>query len=369
MGNYALINKLVIENLKHRWVRTLLSAAAVGTQATMILTIVGLSYGTLDDMASRSRGAGADIMIRPPNSSIIGLSGAPIPQKVLDYVRTLPNVDIATGTTIYSIGGANSVTGVDLEAFSQMSGGFRYLEGGPFRNPDDVIIDDYWARQNGLRVGSKMNFMNRQWNVAGIVEPGKLSRIFLPIGILQDLSANTGRLTSIFIKLKKGTDVQTSVKSVRESLPGYQVYSVEEYASLISINNVPGLKAFIYVVIGISVVVGFLVVFLSMYTAVLERTREIGILKSLGATPAFILGVLIRETTVLALIGSAAGIGLSYVTRWAIMTYVPGSLTQSIVPSWWPVAILVSLVGSLLGALYPGYKAARQDAIEALAYE
>lgn len=364
-----MINKLVIENLKHRWIRTLLSAAAVGVQVTMILTIVGLSYGTLEDLASRNRGAGADIMIRPPGSSIIGLSSAPIPEKVLEFVRGLPHVAMATGTTVYPIGGTNSVTGIDLEAFSRMSGGFRYVAGGPFQKPGDVIIDEYWARQNRLKVGSPMTFMNQNWTVSGIVEPGKLSRIFLPIKLLQDLSANTGKLTMIFVKLDTPANTQDAMADLRKQLPTYQIYSIDEYVSLISINNVPGLKAFIYVVIGISIVVGFLVVFLSMYTAVLERTREIGILKSLGATPGLVLSVLVRETVLLAIIGSMAGIGLTYITRWAIMNFVPGSLTQIIVPSWWPVAILVSLVGSLLGALYPGYRAARQDAIEALAYE
>jgi putative ABC transport system permease protein len=123
------------------------------------------------------------------------------------------------------------------------------------------------------------------------------------------------------------------------------------------------------VIVGLSVVVGFLAVSLTMYTAVLERTREIGILKALGATPAFVLGILFRETTLLAMIGSAIGILLSYATRWLIMTLVPAALTQSIVPMWWPIAAGISLVGALLGAIYPGLKAARQDAIEALAYE
>lgn len=364
-----MINKLVLENLKHRWVRTLLSATAVGVQVTMILTLVGISFGMLEDMGRRSRGAGADILIRPPGSSIIGLSTAPMPEKILDFVRKLPYVSVATGTAVYPIGGTNTVTGIDLESFTQMSGGFRYLKGGPFENPDDVIVDEHWARQSRLKAGSRVTFMNREWRVSGIVEPGKLARIFVPLKVVQELSANTGKLTMILVKLDSQESLDRAIVELKKELPGYQIYSIEEFVSQISVNNVPGLKAFIYVIIGISIVVGFLVVFLSMYTAVLERTREIGILKALGATPGLILGILVRETIILAFIGSVAGIGLTYGTRWAIMNYVPGSLTQIIVVSWWPVAAAVALTGSLLGALYPGWKAARQDAIEALAYE
>jgi putative ABC transport system permease protein len=106
-----------------------------------------------------------------------------------------------------------------------------------------------------------------------------------------------------------------------------------------------------------------------MYTAVLERTREIGILKALGASPAFVLGILFRETLLLAIFGSALGIGFSYGTRWLIMTLVPASLEQIIVYGWWPIAGAIALVGALLGAAYPGWRAARQDPIEALSYE
>ncbi len=129
---------------------------------------------------------------------------------------------------------------------------------------------------------------------------------------------------------------------------------MEEFVSMFSVNKVPGLSAFIGVIIGLSVVVGFLVVFLSMYTAVLERTREIGILKALGASPAFVLSILFRETFLLAVLGSVLGIGISYGTRWLIMTFVPASLSQMIVPDWWPIATAIALAGAVLGAAYPG---------------
>jgi putative ABC transport system permease protein len=105
-----------------------------------------------------------------------------------------------------------------------------------------------------------------------------------------------------------------------------------------------------------------------MYTAVLERTREIGILKALGASPGYILGILLRETVLLSIAGSIAGILMTYGTRALMQVFVP-TMTTSIVYAWWPYAALIALVGSLIGAIYPGLKAARQDAIEALAYD
>jgi putative ABC transport system permease protein len=364
-----LLNRLVIENLKHRPVRTALSILAIGVEVTMMLTVVGLSEGMLEDSARRARGSGADVWVRPPGSAAIGLSSAPMPEAILDFFRKQPHVVIATGSVTHPIGGVNTITGLDFEEFSRMAGGFKFLEGGPFQGPDDVIVDERYARQENLRAGGTLHVMNRDWHVRGVVEPGKLARIIVPLTTLQDLTGNSGKLTQAYLKLDDPANTGKVIDSLKTRLKDYQIYSIEEFTSLFSVSNVPGLNAFISVIIGLSVVVGFLVVFLSLYTAVLERTREVGILKSLGASPAYILNILLRETALLTVAGSILGIFLTFGTRWAVMTFIPASLTQKTVPEWWPIAAGIALAGALFGAAYPGWKAANQDAIEALAYE
>ena len=100
-------------------------------------------------------------------------------------------------------------------------------------------------------------------------------------------------------------------------------------------------------IIVIAVVVGFLVVFLSMYTAVVERTREIGILKALGAKPFTILDILVREAIVLALAGCIIGIVLSFGTKAMITTLMPASLHVVNAPDWWPIAAAIAIGGSV----------------------
>ena len=364
-----MINKLVVENLKHRPVRTALSILAIGVEVTMMLTLVGLSKGLLEDSVRRAQGVGADIMVRSPGTSLISFSGAGMPQKIEGFFLKQPHVRLATGTVVQGIGGVNTVTGINLEDFNRISGGFTYLSGGPFKNSGDIIVDDYYARQNNLTTGSTVRILNRDWRVCGVVEPGKLARIVVDRSVLQELTASTDKLTTVFLKLDDPANTQSVIRSMKERLPEYPIYSIKELTSLYSVDNVPGLRAFIGVIIGLSIVVGFMVVFLSMYTAVLERTREIGILKALGASPAYILNVIFRETALLAMIGSVVGILLTYGTRWAITTFAPASLPQKIVPDWWPIAAVIAVAGALLGAMYPAWKACQQDAIEALAYE
>ena len=129
------------------------------------------------------------------------------------------------------------------------------------------------------------------------------------------------------------------------------------------------LKDFIYVVIGIASIVGFIVVFMAMYTAVLERTREIGILKAVGAGPGYILNMLFRETILLAIIGTVFGILLTYGTQWLMLHAVPASLVQETVYKWWPIAAAIAIIGAIVGTIVPAARAVKQDATEALSYE
>jgi putative ABC transport system permease protein len=365
----ALLNKLVLENLRQRPIRTCLSVLAIGVEVTMILTLVGISYGTLDEAARRARGVGADILVRPPASSIISLSSSPMSEKLVPFLMKQPHVTFATGTMGQPLGGFDVLTGIDLAEFNRLSGGFRILRGGLFQNDSDVIVDEYYARERKLDVGSTITLANHTWRVSGIFESGKLSHVCARLNVLQALTGNPERLSQIYLKVDDPTRAQLVVEQLRGTMPGYFIYTMEEFTSLLTVNSVGLLRDFIGVVIGIALIVGFIVVTMAMYTAVLERTREIGILKALGASPGYIVNLLFRETLLLAMLGSALGILMTGGSKWLMMHAAPASLTQETVYSWWPIASGVAVTGALLGAVLPVWKAVKQDVIQALAYE
>lgn len=132
--------------------------------------------------------------------------------------------------------------------------------------------------------------------------------------------------------------------------------------------NLPGFQTSIRIVVAISMIIGFLVIFQAMYTAVMERTREIGILKSLGASKLYIVNVVLRETALLAVVGIIVGTLISLLTRRVILIEKP-TLRLFWSYEWVVRATVIALTGALLGALYPAFKAAQKDPIEALAYE
>ncbi len=365
-----MVNRLVFQNLLHRPIRTLLSVVAVAVEITLILTVVGLCHGMLEESARRTRGVGADILVRPSTvQAAMAVSSADMSEKLVALMAARPPVELATGTTVQMLtSNLQSITGVDLDSFSRMSGGLKYLAGGPFEQPYDAIIDEVWARQNKLRVGESMPLWNRNFRVAGIVESGKLSRVFIPMTTMQDLLGWKGKLSQIYIKLRHKDDTPQVIAALKADFPGYNIYSVEEFTSLFSINNFAGITQFIRVMIGLGVIIGFLVVMLSMYTAILERTREIGILKSLGASPAYIVTIVIRETLILAVLGIGVGVLFSFGVKLLIERNFP-ILVVSLHQEWWLWGGLIAVGGALLGSLYPAFRAARQDPIAALAYE
>lgn len=360
---------IVFENLKHKPMRSLLSVLLIGVPVTLILALVGVAHGMLEDSAKRSRGIGADVWFRPANSSLMTLSGAPLPEKLVAFLQAWPHVKYAVGAIQQPIQTGLFATGIDLQQFDKMNGGFTFIEGGPYQRPNDVIVDEYYARQRNVHAGGTITLWNKSWRVAGVFESGKLARVVLPLPVVQDLSSSTGKVGQIYLKLDDPKNTAAVIAALKEKFPDNQIYSMEELLSMYSVNSVAGLKEFIGVIIAIGVIIGFAVVCLSMYMAVLQRTREIGILKSLGASQGFILKIIVAEAVLMGIGGSILGIVFSYGTRWLIGIFVPGYFQMAIAYDWWPIAAGITTVAAALGSLYPGISAARHDPIEALAYE
>jgi putative ABC transport system permease protein len=185
---------------------------------------------------------------------------------------------------------------------------------------------------------------------------------------LQEMSGAHDKASVFYVKCDRSNHIPAVADEIRQILPRYEVRQLKDFISLMTSSSLPGLDAFINVMIGIAVTIGFLVTFLSMYTTIIERTREIGVLKSLGASKGYIVRIILSETTLLCLGGIATGVALTFFTRTILVKLVP-TLTILITPGWIARAGAIAILGGLLGAAYPAWLASRRDPVEALAYE
>ncbi len=364
------MNSLVVGNLVHRPLRSLISALAVAMEVVMILSIAAIMMGKLNGFKTRQTGIGMDMIVRPNvTNNFIGMTPAGSSIKVADILAKMPHVQVAAPVNIQLTNGLDSIYGVDFKSFHALSP-FQFIEGGPFEGTDDVILDDYAAGKK-LHVGDTVQIMGHTFRISGIVQHGKGGRKFIPIETMGKYTGTEGKATMFYLKTEDEPKFHDAVRNevhATDGLSGYDVQSIEDYLSVMTPDRLPGFSISLYVVTGIAMVVGFMVIFQSMYTAVMERTREIGILKSLGASTGYIVRTILEESMLLAGIGIVLGVAGSYILA-AILGRTFPTLDFVINVPWVIRGVVLAFIGALLGALYPAVKAAAKDPIDALAYE
>lgn len=367
------MNKLILGNLVHRPLRSVISALAVAIEVVMILSIAAIMFGMLNGSRDQQLGTGYDMIVRPAaGSSILATSSASASIKVADVLRGMPHVQVVAPVAIkITIGSSvQNVFGIDYPSYDALRP-FVYVTGGPPQSKYDLLVDDIEAASSHLHVGQVVPMLGHPFRISGIVEHGKGARRYILLTTLDELEGNPGKASSFLVKTEDPPKFQAAVRREILDTDGLNDWSVQTLAELLSQltpEHIPAFNIGLRVVIGIAAVIGFLVIFQSMYTAVMERTREIGILKSMGAGQGTIVSVVLRETGLLAIVGVIVGIAITLLLKLALHARVP-AMSFELTGRWIAIATGITLVGAFFGALYPALKAARKDPIDALAYE
>jgi putative ABC transport system permease protein len=366
-----MMGEFIVRNLLHRPLRSLIGVLAVAVEVALVVLIVGLTTGLLTETAKRIEGIGADIMLQSPSAQVfLAFSGSPMPIKIGDKLSEMKYVQSVAPALLQfnSTGGVDVIYGIEKESFHAVSGGFVFLEGHDMEGPDDLLVDDWAAKAKQIKVGDTYKLLNHDWHVSGIIEHGKGARLFVPMATLQDLVGAHDKASIFLLKCTRPEHTEDVMALMRQTFPGYPVRPLKDFLSLMTSTNIPGLEAFIDSMIALAVSIGLLVIFLTMYTTVIERTRDIGVLKSLGAGRFFIVRALLTESAALCGLGILAGVGLSYAVRGAFLAGFP-TLSILITPGWLLRAAGIALAGAIFGASYPAWMASRKDAVEALSYD
>lgn len=360
--------RLVWCNLKARPVRAALSVSAVAIQVVLVLLIVGMIDGVVWEWGQRVEGVGADLLVRPPNSSIFfAFSVASMPESLGAKLKAVPRIDVVSPVLVMmDTRTMDVIYGIDYKSFNDLSSGFQFLAGGRFRGPNDVIVDNIKAQTNHLKVGQQLTLLHRDFTICGIVQSGKGARLFVPLATAQTMSGAEGKVSMFYVR--STGDTETARRNLLKLLPDYRILSMEEYLTLMNSSHLPELRPFINSMLGLGVAISFLVIFMATYTIVLERTHEVGILKSLGASRAQVVGLILKETLIMAAFGIVLGLVVTWITRTFLHRTLPS--LPIVISGYWVVnAVLLALAAATLGVVYPALRAAGCDPVDALAYE
>jgi putative ABC transport system permease protein len=371
------MNKLIFANLLHRPLRSIISILAVAIEVVMILSIVGIFMGILNDQKTRTSGIGADLMMRASGASTMnGMGGATMPIKFAEVLGKLPHVKVVAPAVVQlSSQSLELIHGIDYPTFNALRP-FEFVSGQPYQGPNDILVDDILASTKNpvtgkpYVVGDTLNLLNTDFRICGILKHGKGGRKMIPLQTMGKLISAPNKASIFYLKVDDPANNQKVIDEIHATpgLANYPVQTMDEWMSTMTPDKLPAFNLALRVVTGIAVIVGFLVIFQSMYTAVLERTREIGILKSMGASKSTIVTVVLRETAVLAVFGVIVGIAGTYGVRTLLLALFPTQHFE-ITALWLARGAGIAFLGALCGALYPAWMAARKDPIDALAYE
>ncbi|HEY8459969.1 MAG TPA: ABC transporter permease [Blastocatellia bacterium] len=365
------MDNLVLSNIRQRPTRTLISTSGVALGVILIILMTGLARGMLNDRIRREQGVGAEIQFYRMGGATLSTSNAmPLDVRYADRLKKIPGVRMVSPFGHYvqtgnSGLGFEMVDAIELDAYSAISG-LRIVEGRAFQSDDEVIIDQFKAQHNKLSVGSAIQVFGKTMKVAGIYSPQIGSRIKMSLGALQRALSQENKCLGILIKVEDGVAPEEVARRINDELPNNQVVLTRDIGINFS-GQIPGIKGFIRAVMGLSIVVSSLVILLAMYTTITERTREIGILKSLGASKTYIIGVIEKEAIAISLIGIVAGLAMALIAGFGIERAT--SLKLEFHWTWILTAAVVGLGAGAIGALYPAVRAANQDAVKALSYE
>lgn len=363
--------ELVLANLRTRPFRTLISIIGVALGVVLVTLFTGLADGMTNDMAKRASNWKAEIVFTRPGAMSLSGSNANVRTEYADRLNKIEGVQSTVPVIRYITSnqkqrwGVEQIDGVDWKPFAAMND-MKIVEGRPAEAVNEIILDERKMETDKFKIGDTYEIFGENKKIVGVFSPPSGARIKLSLAAMQDALQAPNKSTYILVKLKDGADVAAVADRINRELPGNKINLTRDLV-IDAQDRIPGLKTFLRVLVGLGAFVSTIFVLLSMYTTITERRKEIGILKSLGASKSFIIKVIEGEAFLIGFFGIIVGLIVSFVAAFAIekLYELPFEFSRN----WIITAIAIAILGSLVGALYPAWRASDIDPVLVLTNE
>lgn len=364
--------ELVFANLKTRPFRTLISIVGVALGVILILLFTGLARGMTENMANRAYNLKAEIFFTRAGAMELTSSNASVSTTYAERLLEIEGVESTVPMIRYitpdTTGrwGLRQIDGVEWNSFAAMND-IKLVKGNAPVAVDEIILDERQIADDKLNVGDSIElFGGKKYKITGVFAPPSGARIKMSLAAMQDALEAPNKCTYILVKVKDGANPAEVAARINETLPGNKINLTQDLI-IDAQDRIPALKTFLRVLVGLGAFVSTIFVLLSMYTTITERRKEIGILKSLGASKAFIIKVIEGEAFLIGILGILLGFAASFLTAFIIQSSFDIQFEFS--RNWAITAALIAIGGSLFGALYPAWRASDIDPVEVMVNE
>jgi ABC-type antimicrobial peptide transport system permease subunit len=367
------IGGMAAQSLWQRTARTLLTLSVIGLTVGSIMAMEGVIGGVTEVIGNIALGGDAEILIRQADIADTSLSA--IDERVGKKIAAMPEVQSISGMAMTAMmdpenGSFFLVLGYAPGELAIRQ--FNIIEGERVTTNHQVMLGKSVAETMKKGVGDTLEIAGNRFRVVGIYDAGGSWEELGGVITLRDAQTMMGRqrkVTMYIVNLHDPGQAEAVVESINTQYP-------EAYAALSGefAEQMPDMQTTDAMVSGISilaVLVGGVGVMNTMLMAVMERTREIGVMRALGWRRRKVLGLILREALLLGLLGGAMGVVIAFSLAW-MMGQIP-QMGDVLTPVWELQAFLRAFVIALslgvVGGLYPALRATRLEPIEALRYE
>jgi len=358
---------LPLANILARRLRTAISVLAIGVGVALFLILVGLT-SMLREIADRTASVDAHMIVWPASDQVLMSPGLPA-EGARRRLASIEGVEraIPVLTNPLKLAGRNqNVYGVRPEDWHYFAKADAMVEGRPAAEGNEMVIDTRLRAAGQFHLGQTVACWGHPFRIVGIVREGVAGRVFMPFATINEILQCTSPRASFFYLRLRGPTV---VQAVREAVTaqGLKPLSFDEFYQML-VSNLGDMNLVIGAVVFVAGFVCFLVILLTIYTMVIERTRQIGILRGIGASRTQVFGLILAEAGLLCLGGILVGFLMTWGGRAFILRVQP-LWTVDIPAIRFVYAVALAAGGTFLGALHPALRAARQDPVECLRYE
>jgi putative ABC transport system permease protein len=392
--------KIAIKNLRTRQLRSWLTILGIIIGVFLIMSLFSLSQGLKDSVLKELRGVGTDIVTIIPggvNDIFTNLiSGVTLSKEDMNIISKTPGVESVVPQIFKGVqmkyGGTNKTVflfGADIKnnlSIYTEDLGFKLAEGRwaqPGRS--EIVVGNLVPTDifPGLKIGTDATIAGRKFTVVGILQSlgnrNDDSSVAIDLDIFRSITGvNTNEAPEAIAKIATGYSPEQVAKNIQTNLEqnakkrinqstgsSYSVLTSEALSGIVS--SVLGIIQFAVIAFaGIAIIVGGIGIMNTMYTSVRERTREIGILKAIGAKSSTIISIFLIEAGIIGLIGGVGGmifgLGLAKMAEFFGGQYIKASITPGIIA----FGFIFSIGVGCLSGFFPARSAAKLKPVEAL---